>query len=299
MDCFLTGTVPVYHGCAKISEYFNMNGIITFKNEEDIKNIIESLNIKDYNKRIDAIKENFETAKKYRDSVQYSFNKIKQNMIEKDTEIINLHHTDPRTTVDGYKQEHWLNQFFSNGGDDKHLYSFDLDANSIVFDVGAFEGEYFNKIYSKYKCNIHAFEPVTSFVKGYIHPPNSKIIINNFALGKENEEFNMIVDNNSSSQFIKGDNIVKCKKVKFRDYIESKNIKNIDLIKLNIEGAEYELLEEILDCGFHNNINKFLLQFHYLSYDPIKRREKIIDKLKDTHTPIFCYPFVWEYWEKK
>ena len=70
-------------------------------------------------------------------------------------------------------------------------------------------------------------------------------------------------------------------------------------IKLNIEGAEYELLEEIIDSEFQDKIDGFLIQFHYLSHTPIKRREKIINKLKETHEPVFYYPFVWEYWKKK
>ena len=178
-------------------------------------------------------------------------------------------------------------------------FTFDLNEDSIVFDVGAFEGEYFTKIYDKYKCNIHAFEPVTSFVEKYKNTTNPKIIVNSFALGDSTEDFEIVVDDNSSSQFIKGDNTIKCKKVKFREYINSQKLKNIDLIKLNIEGAEYELLEEIIDSEFQDKIDGFLIQFHYLSHTPIKRREKIINKLKETHEPVFYYPFVWEYWKKK
>jgi hypothetical protein len=77
LDCLLTGTVPIYHGCKKISEYFNVDGFILFKNENEVKDIIKNLNMEDYNKRKNAIKENFKLAKNYRDSVQYSFQKLK------------------------------------------------------------------------------------------------------------------------------------------------------------------------------------------------------------------------------
>ncbi len=299
LDCLLTGTIPIYHGCKKISEYFNMDGFILFDTEEEVKNIIKNLSIEKYNKKINAVKENYKIAKKYRDSVQFSFNKIKKKIENNSTEIVNLSSSDPKTTVDGYIQDYWLNQFFTKGGDHSHLYTFDLNEDSIVFDVGAFEGEYFTKIYDKYKCNIHAFEPVTSFVEKYKNTTNPKIIVNGFALGDSTEDFEIVVDDNSSSQFIKGDNTIKCKKVKFREYINSQKLKNIDLIKLNIEGAEYELLEEIIDSEFQDKIDGFLIQFHYLSHTPIKRREKIINKLKETHEPVFYYPFVWEYWKKK
>ena len=42
LDCLLTGTIPIYHGCKKISEYFNMDGFILFNTEEEVKSIIKS-----------------------------------------------------------------------------------------------------------------------------------------------------------------------------------------------------------------------------------------------------------------
>ena len=80
LDCLLTGTIPIYHGCKKISEYFNMDGFILFNSEDQVKNIIENLSIEEYNKKIDAVKENYNIAKKYRDSVQYSYIKIKNKL---------------------------------------------------------------------------------------------------------------------------------------------------------------------------------------------------------------------------
>ena len=53
-----------------------MNGFILFSSEDQVKNIIENLSIEEYNKKIDAVKENYNIAKKYRDSVQFSFNKL-------------------------------------------------------------------------------------------------------------------------------------------------------------------------------------------------------------------------------
>lgn len=80
LDCLLTGTIPIYHGCKKISEYFNMDGIITFKDKDDLIKIIQNLNIEKYNKKIEIVKENFNLAKKYRDSVQYSYKKLKNGL---------------------------------------------------------------------------------------------------------------------------------------------------------------------------------------------------------------------------
>lgn len=60
LDCFATGTIPIYYGTDKISEFFNINGIINF-NDLDINTLNEEL----YYSKMDAIKDNFERVKEY------------------------------------------------------------------------------------------------------------------------------------------------------------------------------------------------------------------------------------------
>tara|TARA_R110000868_G_scaffold8986_1_gene45523 strand:- start:12557 stop:14173 length:1617 start_codon:yes stop_codon:yes gene_type:complete len=63
-DCFLTGTIPIYYGCPNISSFYNEKGIIIFNSVEELNEIIDNISEEDYNSRIDAIKENYEKAKK-------------------------------------------------------------------------------------------------------------------------------------------------------------------------------------------------------------------------------------------
>lgn len=57
LDCFATGTIPVYLGAPDIENHFNMDGIITLSDEFDISEEI-------YYSKLDAIKDNLERAKK-------------------------------------------------------------------------------------------------------------------------------------------------------------------------------------------------------------------------------------------
>ena len=41
----------------------------------------------------------------------------------------------------------------------------DLDETSIVLDVGAFDGDWAEKVSDRYYCNVHAFEPSVKFVE--------------------------------------------------------------------------------------------------------------------------------------
>ena len=53
LDCFATGTIPVYYGAPDIGDYFNKDGIIDLSEEFDVSDEI-------YYSKMDAIKENLE-----------------------------------------------------------------------------------------------------------------------------------------------------------------------------------------------------------------------------------------------
>jgi len=61
LDCFATGTVPIYMGTPKVAEYFNTDGIIFFDGNFDVSTLTEEL----YNSKIEAIKDNYDRVQKY------------------------------------------------------------------------------------------------------------------------------------------------------------------------------------------------------------------------------------------
>lgn len=65
IDCFLTGTIPIYYGCKNIGDFFNIDGIFCFNCMEDLHNIINSIDENTYYNKLPAIRDNFERAKKY------------------------------------------------------------------------------------------------------------------------------------------------------------------------------------------------------------------------------------------
>lgn len=65
LDCFLTGTIPIYVGSKTTQDYFDSNGIIYFEGDEDLPAIMEKLTPELYQSKLESIKKNFELAKKY------------------------------------------------------------------------------------------------------------------------------------------------------------------------------------------------------------------------------------------
>ena len=66
IDCFLTGTVPIYYGCPSIGNFFNINGIIVIDSMEDIIRILPTITVDLYNQMKPYIEENYKTAQKYK-----------------------------------------------------------------------------------------------------------------------------------------------------------------------------------------------------------------------------------------
>jgi len=61
LDCFATGTIPVYYGTEKIVDYFNRDGIIMLTDDFDISQLSPQL----YASKREAVLDNFERVKKY------------------------------------------------------------------------------------------------------------------------------------------------------------------------------------------------------------------------------------------
>jgi hypothetical protein len=65
MEMFLLKTIPVYWGCSNIGDFFNMDGIITFDNVDDLIYKLNNLDENYYNSHLDAINENYNLAFNY------------------------------------------------------------------------------------------------------------------------------------------------------------------------------------------------------------------------------------------
>ena len=76
------------------------------------------------------------------------------------------------------------------------------------------------------------------------------------------------------------------------------NIEVVDLIKINIEGGEYDLLDEIIANNWLSKFKNIQVQYHDFVIDnPRERMEKIQKELAKTHQLTYQYDFVWENWK--
>ena len=188
-------------------------------------------------------------------------------------------------------------------GDDKISLDYKLSEDSVVFDIGAYEGNFTQKIIDKFDCNVYAFEPLPEMYE-FLNQKfkfNKKVKIYPFGLLDETKIANISSYDAGSSLFSRAEAVPK-KEIELRDFngfLSDYNITNIDYVYMNIEGSEYKLLNHIIDTGNIYNIENLQIQFHNYLPNAKNERKKIRANLKKTHICIFNYPFIWEGWQIK
>tara|TARA_B100001564_G_C20656521_1_gene679480 strand:- start:1313 stop:1999 length:687 start_codon:yes stop_codon:yes gene_type:complete len=184
-------------------------------------------------------------------------------------------------------------------GDRKIHKKYPLNSNSIFFDIGGFEGGFSEKIIEEFDCFCYIFEPHPEFFKVLENKfdSNSKVFLFNFGLSDSNKNLKLS-DESASSKLTDSNEGYLVSVRDISEVIDELKLKNIDLLKSNIEGAEYDLLSRLIETNKISIINSLQIQYHK---DHIQNAEilraKINDKLLDTHKNIWSYYFVWERWD--
>ena len=131
--------------------------------------------------------------------------------------------------------------------------------NSVVVDVGAFKGEYAELMIAKFDCFVIMFEPQPDcyqFLKEKFKG-NPKVEIYNKAIGKYGRQ-KFFVNGLSSSLFVQSDNSIELQVESLFSFINGFP----DILKLNCEGSEYDILEDLIDRKMLSEIPEILVQFH-------------------------------------
>ena len=79
-------------------------------------------------------------------------------------------------------------------------------------------------------------------------------------------------------------------------FITEKGIQRIDLMKINIEGEEFNLLPRLLDSSLVQICRNLQIQFHDFVENSEILRKNMRSELEKTHHMTYDY-FIWENWE--
>jgi FkbM family methyltransferase len=180
------------------------------------------------------------------------------------------------------------------------LIDVDIDEDSVVFDVGAFRGEWSRRVWDRYHPTIHAFEPapgasehMTSTFAG--HP---KVTVHPFGLGRADLTVPLTLDGPGSSIYGESSGYGRVE-VRIRDVVpvlDELGIERIDLLKVNIEGGEYDLIDRLEAAGWLPRTRLLLIQYHEWHPNAYVRRRRNRRALRRDHHEVWCYSWCWELW---
>lgn len=180
-------------------------------------------------------------------------------------------------------------------------YEYPLTADSVVVDCGAYEGNFSLIMVRKYGCKVFAFEPVPEFfrnvVKRLAEFPSVKAA--NFGVAKEQRMTELRIKGDMTGEFCGEGQAVNVLFVGIVDALKAIGEPVVDLIKFNIEGLEYEVLEAMLDADIVKTCRNIQVQFHTVAPDYEARRDRIRSRLAATHELTWDAPYIWENWSLK
>lgn len=184
---------------------------------------------------------------------------------------------------------------------ESHTFFDNLRPDSVVLDLGGWEGNFTAYVYDRYACEIHIVEPNPKFYerekrrfKGIprVHPHNCAIS-GETRLARfypspvdypGNEKGSSL---RANSPYVNPDVHCDVQQYSLSDFVRNAKIRHIDLVKMDIEGAEIDVFRDPDVHAVLNICRSLSIEFHYhmpILDKPFMERsavEATIQRLKD------------------
>ena len=183
------------------------------------------------------------------------------------------------------KDKQWIGN--SYGG--FYLANNSINKDSIIYSIGIGEDVSFDlEIIEKYRCKVFAFDPTPKSVNWV----NKNVSNNNFnfsPIGISKEKGSRLFYLPKNDKYVSGslekistvneDLAVELEFDTLKNQLIKNNHKKIDLLKMDIEGSEYEVIDSILNEKIE--IDQILVEFHpHLVQNGRKKTKSSIIKLE-------------------
>lgn len=189
-------------------------------------------------------------------------------------------------------------RWFGNNYGGFYLHPEGLNEDSIVYSFGIGEDISFDlQVIQEFKSQVFGFDPTPKsirWVKSQQHP--SQFHFFDFGIGMETGDVTFYLPKNKD--YVSGSiltlnslNVLEPVSVpmkKFSEIVHDLGHQKIDVLKMDIEGAEYNIIPEILNSGIE--IKQILIEFHHrMVKNGGDLTKKSIQLLKENGFELFAY----------
>ncbi|NJK70039.1 MAG: FkbM family methyltransferase [Microcoleus sp. CSU_2_2] len=176
------------------------------------------------------------------------------------------------------------------------LYSKIIDSDSLVIDLGANVGQFSEGITSAYQCQCYALEAVPAV---YSQIQENRLVKKfNYAISDRNEPLTIYISDNRECNSISQEaatvyglqGAISVDGITLETFLKNQKIELIDVLKIDIEGAEEAVFNSTSDATLCN-VKQLTIEFHDFVPGSISAEEvkKITSRLK--RLGFLCIPF--------
>ena len=184
---------------------------------------------------------------------------------------------------------------------EKRKYSIKFDETGLVLDLGSYLGHYTEAVLKNNpQLTFWLYEPLAEFFSVCENKFRNKenIVVSQKAVSADGRKFKMEIDGLRSRQksvnFSEG---VIIDSIGIQEIFDS--ISEIQLVKMNIEGMEYECLEQLIRTNSLTKAKYLLIQFHNFEKDSQIRYDLLRKQMARDFENIYTFEWMWELWLRK
>ena len=169
-----------------------------------------------------------------------------------------------------------------------------LDARSIVYSFGVGEDISFDlELIERFGCRIHAFDPTPRAVR-FVEKlaPGPAFVFSQVGLAGEDGVASFVEPQSSDASFTMsegpaapGQPVHEFPVSRLSTLMAGNGHDHIDLLKMDIEGFEYAVLDDMLDHGLLPRC--ILLEFHHLQRNDPASMRRAVERLKASGYKLF------------
>lgn len=143
-----------------------------------------------------------------------------------------------------------------------------LDEQSVVVDLGLNQGQFARGISERFGCRVYGVEPVPELFEALKSQHN--LVADNCAIGTAagTDTINVFAGRCASmAEALPGEDarVVTVETIPFPDFLARHHLRRVDLLKVDIEGAELEMIAH-LPAPVLSEIRQITIEFHDFIY---------------------------------
>ncbi|MFZ4262286.1 FkbM family methyltransferase [Sphingobacterium sp. HJSM2_6] len=194
-------------------------------------------------------------------------------------------------------EEKRTKQWYGNGYGGFYVDPTLIPERAVVYSFGIGEDISFDlNIIKKHNCKVYGFDPTPKSIN-YIQKTDipEQFIFHPYGIGEKTEHVSFLLPKNKEHvsgsvyehKLLDEENSIEVLLKSFKDISEELNHQHIDVLKMDIEGSEYAVMEDILNSGI--TITQILVETHERFFeDGIMKGKKFFELLHKHGYRIFA-----------